>query len=97
MSAEPKIGDLRVWHIPQIPSKPFHVPVAGADEALKVIDILSGYDLFQYKNRIKGDYANVNGLECYYATGNDGESPGWCEWRDEETDDDIHEFRRNRT
>ena len=84
----PKVGDLRVWHVPQIPMKPFHVPVTAVDEARRVIAILAQYDLFQYHNKIKPDYSNASGLEVYEADNGDG-VPGWCEWCDAETGDDI--------
>lgn len=80
--SEEKIGDLRVWHIPQVPGLVFHVPVASLDEAKKVLEVLQNYDLFQYKNRIKGDYANASGLEVA-ETDENGELE-WCEWNDED-------------
>ena len=70
---------LRVWHIPQVPGEPFHVPVATPQEARKVLDVLAHYDLFQFQNGIKGDYCNIAGLEVYEADSGDGE-PGWSEW-----------------
>ena len=33
---EPKIGALRVWHIPRVPGKPFHVYVDTLQEAQRV-------------------------------------------------------------
>ncbi len=83
MNDTPNIGDLRVWHIPQVPGKPFHVPVASPAEAKKVLETLAHYDLFQFANNIKPDYCNAAGLEVYEADAGDGE-PGWCEWYDEE-------------
>lgn len=85
---EPKIGALRVWHIPQVPGKPFHVYVDTPQEAQRLLNVLAWYDLFQYKNRIKPDYCNASGLERYESDNGDGE-PGWCEWCDEETGDGI--------
>ncbi len=74
---EPTEGALRVWHIPQIPGKPFRVAVADIKQAKLVIDTLAQYDLFQYRNCIKPDYANASGLEVF----EDGE---WCEWCDDD-------------
>ena len=68
---------LRVWWIPQVPGKPFHVPVADLAQAKLILDTLARYDLFQLEHRIKPDYANVGGLEVF----EDGE---WIEWEDEE-------------
>ena len=67
----------RVWHIPQVPGKPFHVRVKNEYEAEDIIRTLWDYDQFQYSNRIKPDYANASGLEVLV----DGE---WQEWEDED-------------
>ena len=76
----PKEGDLCVWHIPQVPGKPFYVPVSSVQEAKKVDKILCDYDEFELKNRIKGDYCNAGGLNVF----EDGE---WVTWYSEEGDD----------
>lgn len=73
-------GTLRVWWIPQVPGKPFHVPVQDVAQAKLIMQTLARYDLFQYENRIKPDYANMGGLEVF----EDGE---WCEWNNDEGDD----------
>lgn len=73
-------GDLRVWHIPQVPGKPFHVPVASVQEAIRILNTLAYYDIFQFANRIKPDYTNAQGLEIF----EDGE---WQEWHDEHGND----------
>lgn len=70
-------GDFRVWWIPQIPGRPFLVPVASIAEAKKLLDVLAKYDAFQYENKIKPDYCNTGGLSVY----EDGE---WLEWTDDE-------------
>ncbi|MFT0546967.1 hypothetical protein ACMHYO_11565 [Allopusillimonas ginsengisoli] len=88
---EPKIGDLRVWHVPQFPGPVFRVPADSPTEAKKIIRALADYDLFQFKNKIKPDYANCSGLEVYEADGGDGEA-GWCEWADQETGEEIDEW-----
>jgi hypothetical protein len=90
MRNTPEIGALRVWHVPQVPGKAFHVSVASPKEAKKILDTLANYDLFQLKHRIKPDYCNAGGLERYDAGNGDGE-PGWCEWCDEETGESIDE------
>ena len=66
-------GSLRVWHIPQIPGKPFHVAVATPREGALLLRALADYDIFQFENRIKPDYANAQGLEVY-------EGGEWLEW-----------------
>lgn len=60
-----KEGDLRVYHIPQVPMRPFYVPVNSVKEGRKLIDVLAVYDLFQYQNRVKPDYTNASGLQRY--------------------------------
>lgn len=72
---------LRVWWIPQVPMKDaFHVPVGSPEEAIKIIETLANYDLFQLKHNIKPDYTNVGGLDVF----EDGE---WVEWYDEHGND----------
>ena len=90
----PKIGDLRVWHVPQVPMQQFYVPVTSVDEARKVIAILADYDQFQFKHRVKGDYCNTSGLQVYEEDNGDG-VPGWCDWYDEESGEDVREHQFN--
>lgn len=77
---------LRVWHILQIPCKPFHVPVSSPDEAIKILGVLADYDLFQFENHIKPDYSSAQGLEEW-----DEAEQEWVEWN---SDDglDIREY-----
>ena len=81
-----KKGDLRVYHIPQVPMKAFYVDVNDLVEAVLVMNLLADYDQFQLDNRVKPDYSNANGLEVYEPEGKD-ESPGseWCSWYPEAT------------
>lgn len=79
-------GDLRVWWIPQVPGKPFYVPVSSLEQANHTLETLALYDGFQFSNNIKSDYCNVGGLEVF----EDGE---WCDWHEEETGDDFEEYR----
>lgn len=81
---------LRVWHIPQIPGKPFHTRVENIEEAMLLIQTLQRYDSFQYENNIKPDYAAVSGLEEYMGK-QEGTDNEWCEWCGEETGLDIHD------
>ena len=89
---KPKKGALRVWWIPQVPGAQFRVDVESVEEAIKVQEILARYDLFQLKHKIKGDFCNAGGLECY-SQDDDNE---WCDWYDPETGDDLDAFIRNR-
>lgn len=73
------MSKLRVWHIPQVPMKAFHVDVETPEEAIKVLDILADYDLFQFENRVKPDYCNAQGLEEW-----DEKEGAWCEWYSED-------------
>jgi len=70
---------LLVWWIPQIPGKPFHVPVSTPAEAQKLLTVLADYDIFQLENNIKPDYCNAGGLEEFQ----NGE---WAEWSDDNGD-----------
>lgn len=73
-----KAGDFRVWWVPQVPMKSFLVPVSSVEEAAKVMTVLADYDIFQFENKVKGDYCNAGGLQVF----DDGE---WMGWFDEET------------
>lgn len=37
---------LKVWWIPQVPMKPYEVVVSNVAEAVKIMDVLAGYDAF---------------------------------------------------
>lgn len=79
---------LRVSHFPQIPCKPFIVDVNNLEEARLIYNTLANYDLFQYENRIKPDYANATVVEEF-----DEEEQEWISWSDDETGiDDINEY-----
>lgn len=79
---------LRVVHFPQVPCTPFIVEVKSLEEAKFASDMLANYDLFQFENRIKPDYANMTVVEEYDET--EGE---WVSWQDEETGiEDINEY-----
>lgn len=83
---------LRVAHFPQIPCKAFIVEVKNLEEARLVYDVLANYDLFQYENKIKGDYANATVVEEWSAEENE-----WHSWMDDETGiDDIEEYFENK-
>lgn len=73
---------LRVWHIPQVPGKPFLVNVNSVKEAKFVLIVLCNYDEFQYEQNIKPDYSSVSGLEYY-----DESDKKWYEWENEYSDD----------
>lgn len=88
---EKETPKLRVWHIPQIPMKPFHIEVSSIEEAWKILNVLWDYDLFQYENHVKPDYSNASGLEYWDETEQD-----WIEWYDEETDCNIREYFENK-
>lgn len=83
----PQPGDLRVWWVPQVPMPPFHVPVTSIADAARIMDLLARYDAFQFEQSVKGDYANVGGLEVFANHPDDGH-PDWESWYDPETGDD---------
>lgn len=79
---------LRIAHYPQVPCKAFYVDVNSLEEAKKIKDTLAYYDLFQFENRIKPDYANMTIIEVY----DEGEQD-WMMWMDDETGiDDVDEY-----
>jgi hypothetical protein len=85
---------LRVWWIPQIPGKPFHADVASVREGALMLDTLERYDLFQFENNIKPDYANAGGLSMFDPDDKeDGPDGSWVGWFSEEAGtDDIDEY-----
>lgn len=83
----PPKGALKIWHIPQVPMKPFEIAVATPQEGRKILDVLSSYDLFQLEHNIKPDYTNASGLSIY-----DGNE--WIDWCDASGNsiDDTEDF-----
>ena len=55
----------RVWHIPQIPMQAFRREVGSFETAHVLEGALAAYDLFEFENRVKPDYANVGGVEFW--------------------------------
>lgn len=79
---------LRINHYPQLQSKPFMIEVNSLEEAYKISNILANYDLFQYENKIKPDYANMTVIEEY-----DEKEKKWLLWEDKETGiSDLNEY-----
>lgn len=76
-------GSLKVWWIPQVPGKPYEVPVPDIKSACIVLDALTFYDWFQLANNIKPDFSNAGGL-CIF----DGEE--WNDWEDDDGNDINH-------
>lgn len=71
----------RVWHIPQVGMKQiFYVPVPDAETGKLVMNALAQYDLFQFENKVKPDYANAQGLEC----ADDDDEDDWTEYNEED-------------
>ena len=58
---------LRVWWNPQLGRgiEPLYIPVNSVEEGIKLMDLLSAYDAFQFQNNVKPDYINVGGIEMY--------------------------------
>lgn len=84
VKTDPKPGDLRVWHVSQIPCPAFRVPVATIAEGRKLLDVLADYDVYQYEHRIKPDYSNVGGIQRYE---DDGGGLDWFDVDDDELAD----------
>ncbi len=76
--------DLKVWWIPQVPGKPFEVPVPDAVTGAYLVKALADYDAFQFEQNIKPDYCNAGGLMM-----RDGDD--WEDWESDEIDylDDL--------
>lgn len=76
---------LRVWHIPNIPGEPFYQEVDSLREARLVLQTLARYDLYLGEQHIQ---SSVQGLEELSF-----EEREWEEWSDEDTGNDICEYR----
>lgn len=83
----PKVGDLQVWWIPQVPGTPFEVDVQTLREARLILNVLGRYDIFQFENRIKPDYSNAGGLRIWSSSCDGNGKSGWVDWRNEDSDD----------
>ena len=75
-----EVEELRVWWIPQVPMKAFEVKVKNLEQAKLILNTLADYDIFQYQNKIKGDYCNTGGLQCKIDMGYGLE---WVDWYDD--------------
>jgi len=76
----------KVWHIPQVPMKAFEFETESLATAKIVRDQLAYYDLFQFENNVKGDYANAQGISEWSE-----EEQEWWDVDDFELDDRIAE------
>lgn len=79
----------KVWHIPQVPGKPFEIYCETLEEAASMVQVLAEYDKFQLENNIKPDYANINGV-CFLEDNGEGELE-WFDWSGEGKDDEWYE------
>lgn len=79
----PKTHRFRVWWIPQVPGTTFYSEEVTTFAAAKAIDVTLGrYDIFQYENRIKPDFANAGGIKYWNADEN-----AWVNIDESEYDD----------
>lgn len=76
----------RVWWIPQVPGKSFRSEEVTSFAAARAIDVTLGrYDIFQYENNIKPDFANAGGIEIWdeiensWVTVDESEYERWCD------------------
>ncbi len=93
--AKPTHGDLRVWWIPQIPGRSFHVPCGNTHNpdsyriARILLDTLARYDQFQLDHNIKPDYSNAGGLQVYCTNKEIDGCPDWIDWLDSQDGETI--------
>ncbi len=66
-------GQLRLYHIPQVPMEGMIVDVSSPAEAVRIARILWNYDIFQFENNVKPDYSNMTGLIVH-------EGGEWTDW-----------------
>lgn len=77
-------AEFQVWWIPQIPGKPFEVPVSSYKDGLALEDVLGKYDAFQFENNIKGDYCNTGGTQWKHPVLTDDQ---WSDLEDYEAEE----------
>ena len=82
----PRPGDLRVWHVPQVPGPAFKVRVVSVTEGLDLVRCLCRYDEFQLEENIKPDFFSASGIERYEE---DGE--GGYDWFEVDLEEDEEE------
>jgi len=75
----PESGEIRVWHVQNVPNKAEHYQVSCWEEAIALLDTLITDDLNN-----QNVFSNAFGMEEYDAT------LGWSEWYDELGDDIMH-------
>lgn len=84
---------IRIWWNPQIPMKPFFIPVDNIQEAKLLLDALSIYDEWQFENKIKPDFSNAGGIQIWDEDSDGEGNPDWIDWYDEENgEDDFDEY-----
>lgn len=67
---------LKVWWVPQLGVvEPFYVNVNSVEEAVKIIEVLADYDLFQYNHNVKPDYCNAGDILLW-----DESEQEWIDW-----------------
>lgn len=86
MTREEKLANdgtakFRLWWTPQVPMKPFREKVPDYKTGKLMETAFANYDLFQLKNRVKGDYANAGGVEWTHPILTGGE---WMDLDDDE-------------
>lgn len=73
----------------------FFVETNNLEEAVNIQNALADYDLFQYENNVKGDYANASGIHIWDESLTDQDlidmelTNRWVDWY-HETDDDYY-------
>lgn len=77
-------AEFRIWWIPQVPGTPFEATVPDYKTGKLITDTLANYDLFQYENRIKGDYCNAGGVNWRHPDLTEGD---WADLDDDEAED----------
>lgn len=87
---EPKEGDLLFWWVPQVPMKPFEMPIKDIEQGELLMNAFAEYDLFQYENNIKHDSCNAGGVSRWEDNGEGGF--GWFDWTNEDGEN-IDEIR----
>ena len=81
----PKLNDLRVWYIPQVPMPAFFYKVDSIEDGVKILDAICQFSNFEFENNVKPDFSAVGGISRWEE---DGE--GGFAWYDVD-DDELEE------
>ncbi|UXE05024.1 hypothetical protein SEA_LTON_51 [Gordonia phage Lton] len=77
----PKVGDLKIWYIHQVPGKPYEQTVPDIATGQAILDAVYQVALFGLEHRWWPDFANMGGISRFEDL---GDEVAWCDVDDDE-------------